>query len=344
MNKQNFLIIYIGRFRPFHIAHQETLRRADLLASNVLVLIGSSRSPRTIKNPWTTTESEQMIKNSTHIMNLHIRHIRDFTYDDNAWIQHVGQTVQEVADSCNAKSIAVIGHDKDHSSFYLNYFPQWKFESVGQIPSSGETIDSTKIRDLLFNGNYSFVKGVLPFEVYDKITRKDMNTDWFSILLKEYKFVESYKKIWSMAPYPPTFVTVDSIVIQSGHILLIKRGEFPGNGMWAMPGGFLDQSEKLDNAVIRELREETKLKVPEKVLKGSIVDKEVFDDPGRSTRGRTITHAYLIKLDDSEDLPKVKGSDDASHAEWVPLHELENMEPEMYEDHWHIIKHMLNRN
>jgi bifunctional NMN adenylyltransferase/nudix hydrolase len=106
----------------------------------------------------------------------------------------------------------------------------------------------------------------------------------------------------------------------------------------ALPGGFLDANETLKTAVIRELREETRIKVPAPVLAGSITKQQVFDDPYRSARGRTVTHAYLIELKDGE-LPKVKGGDDAAKAFWVPFAEIK---PErMFEDHFHIIQAMV---
>jgi bifunctional NMN adenylyltransferase/nudix hydrolase len=88
-----------------------------------------------------------------------------------------------------------------------------------------------------------------------------------------------------------------------------------------------------------ELREETRLKVPAPVLRGSIRERRVFDAPHRSERGRTITHAYLIELAPAPELPKVKGGDDARHAFWLPLAQLE---PErLFEDHYFIIQAML---
>jgi bifunctional NMN adenylyltransferase/nudix hydrolase len=80
--------------------------------------------------------------------------------------------------------------------------------------------------------------------------------------------IEKYKESWKAAPFPPTFVTVDAVVVQSGHVLLVKRKAMPGAGLWALPGGFLNQEETLLDGAIRELKEETKIKVPVPVLKG----------------------------------------------------------------------------
>jgi bifunctional NMN adenylyltransferase/nudix hydrolase len=273
--------------------------------------------------------------------------IKDHTYDDNAWITEVGETVATFIDGTAIKKIAVIGHDKDHSSFYLNYFPQWDFIPVPSYPEHSVSIDATKIRRLMFENDIEFIKGVVPPEVFEQFVDKNQYADPFlysenfALLQKEWDFIKAYKDSWAGAPYEPTFVTVDGVVIQSGHILLIQRGEFPGNGLWAMPGGFVNPKERVRTAVTRELREETGLKLPVKVLDRAIDAYEMFDDPGRSTRGRTITHTYRITLDPTQKLPKVKGMDDAKDAEWVPLSKIADMENVMYEDHYYIIRHML---
>ena len=154
--------------------------------------------------------------------------------------------------------------------------------------------------------------------------------------------IELLRTKYRVAPYEAVFMTTDAVVVQSGHILLVRRRAEPGKGLYAMPGGFLNPSERIKDGVIRELREETKIKVPDPVLRGSIKAREVYDKPDRSLRGRTITHAYLIELQPGE-LPKVKGSDDAEKAKWVPISVFEKMEDQMFEDHYHIIKDMLGK-
>ncbi len=157
----------------------------------------------------------------------------------------------------------------------------------------------------------------------------------------EYAFVQAYKQQWAGAPYPPTFNTVDAVVVQSGHLLVVRRGARPGLGQLALPGGFIGEDETFKDAVLRELREETRLKVPMPVLAGSIIKAERFDDPHRSSRGRTITEAFLIRLTDQTTLPKVKGGDDASAAFWMPLAEVKTQSKDFFEDHWFIIQKMI---
>ena len=120
---------------------------------------------------------------------------------------------------------------------------------------------------------------------------------------------------------------------------MIERDDFPGKGLLALPGGFINEYEKLVDACIRELEEETSLALPPADLKKAIRKKEVFDYPYRSSRGRIITHVFHIVLDQDAGLPEVKGGDDARHARWLPLDDLDPAG--MLEDHFFIIRKML---
>jgi bifunctional NMN adenylyltransferase/nudix hydrolase len=123
-------------------------------------------------------------------------------------------------------------------------------------------------------------------------------------------------------------------------VLMIKRRAEPGKNLMALPGGYVNaQTDKsVMDAAIRELREETMIKVPEPVLRGSIVRSKVYDAVDRSPRGRIITHAFLIQLPDGE-LPRVKGSDDAVKAKWIPISEVRS--EECFEDHYEILNDLI---
>lgn len=337
-------ILYIGRFQPPHLAHIQIIKQALKLADTVIILAGSANQPRTVKNPFTWQEREEMILASLPEHLAHrvvVRPLYDKTYNDQAWVRQVQDIVSGydyVTD--NSPKFGIIGYSKDESSYYLNMFPQWELIDVGNI----DDIHATDIRAAFFTAenedDFDLKVGRnLPRGIHDWL-RAFMMRPEYEQLVREYQFIETYKKAWEAAPYPPTFVTVDSVVIQSGHVLLVRRRAEPGKGLWAIPGGFVDQNERITNAAIRELREETKLKVPAPVLRGSIKSVEVFDHPSRSSRGRTITHAHLIELPAGE-LPKVKGGDDADKARWVPLSAFAKMENQMFEDHFHIVNHFL---
>lgn len=335
-------LVFIGRFQPFHEGHKKVIEEALTLAEKVIVLTGSAFQPRTIKNPWTTEERNQMITGCfSHEENnrIVVRPLQDQAYNDQKWASQVQEHVDWVVARGGWRDktrIGLIGHIKDESSFYLKMFPQWKLVEHEVI----EMINATDLRALYFEQkNLKFLQSLVPVSTY-AFLEQFRGTDSFTSLVKEYNHIQTYKKAWEAAPYKPTFVTVDAVVVQSGHVLLIQRKASPGAGLWAVPGGFVNQDEFLEDAVIRELKEETKLKVPVPVLKGSIKATKIFDHPNRSLRGRTITNAYLIELPAGE-LPAVKGSDDAKKAKWFPINAIKS--EEMFEDHHSIIEYFLGQ-
>ena len=337
MSKKYDTLVLIGRFQPFHNAHLEIVKRATALTNRLIVITGSAHQPRTYKNPFTSFERERMIKAATAGLSLNIVVEPNINtiYNDQAWAVRVQAIVAKYV--LPGEKVGVIGHKKDESSFYLDMFPQWAFENVEQI----EPLGATDIRELYFkrDANMRFIQGVVPDTTFEFLM-KFRDTKDFEQVVREREFVKEYKRQYASLPYPPVFVTTDAVVIQSGHVLMIKRRSEPGKGLWALPGGFLNANtdKSVEDAAIRELREETGIKVPAPVLRGSIVRGKVFDAIDRSARGRTITHAFYIQLPDG-DLPKVKGADDAEKARWVPIAEVRS--DDCFEDHYEILQHFL---
>lgn len=337
-------LVFIGRFQPIHKGHLKVMKKALELSEKLIVVLGSHNQPRTMRNPWTSMERKAMILEALgekHVPWVEFVHQEDYTYNMDKWVASIQGAVNTIIHrtwTADPIEIGIIGHDKDHSSYYLNFFPQWDHVYV----SMQVAIDATQVRSEVFNPYHSFSLGtehIVP-ETFEYISRwvEDNESD-YDFIKDENAHIIEYKKQWAHSPFPPTFNTVDAIVVQSGHILLVRRGTMPGKGQWAMPGGFVNSYEKLKDACIRELREETKLKVPEPVLRGSIKNEKIYDDPYRSQRGRTITKAYFFHLRDEESLPKVKGADDADKAKWIPLGSLDRSK--MFEDHFDIIDDMV---
>lgn len=353
MTKRYAVAVLIGRFEPFHNGHLANVMQAFDLADHVQILIGSSYQPRTPKNPFKFHERMEMIfaclGKQLKVLgslkhNYTISPLRDFKYSDNSWISQVQKAVAAEHPGVSDKNICILGYDKDESSWYNHAFPEWDFISLeGFVKHGSNPIDATKVRELYFEGHLDFLEGAIPSAVFDYL--KDFrDTEHYGEMVEEYRFYKDYHKSWEAAPFVPIFQTTDACVIQGGHILLIQRGFSPGKGLWALPGGFINPKERLEDCVIRELIEETKIKVPEIVLRKGITYNEVFDHPDRDLRGRTITMAYLIELDGGNgELPRVKGSDDAKKARWFKLSEVEEMDEYMYGDHAHIIKTLVAR-
>ena len=117
-------------------------------------------------------------------------------------------------------------------------------------------------------------------------------------------------------------------------ILLIKRGRPPFVGMWATPGGNIDESEEPMNAAIRELEEETGLKLSNPKFVGT------FDTPYRDPRNKNcISYAFAIKLDSTQG---VTAGDDATECEWIDFNKFGETNVELAFDHGDIIKNSLN--
>jgi bifunctional NMN adenylyltransferase/nudix hydrolase len=334
--KKYKLAVFIGRFQPLHDGHLTVIKKALEEAEQLLVIVGSCYGPRTLRNPFTYDERKDLIVSAVppdviKYNHLLIRPAVDSLYNDEKWVEQIQEIVYNVAPFFDNNEIALVGYEKDHTSFYLKLFPQWGSISVEQEVMHS----STEIREMFYRSQIDHTQ--IP-TVTSRFLSEFFDTTEYVRLVLEYKFVQDYRRAWEFAPYPPTFVTTDAVVVQSGHILLVKRRALPGKGLWALPGGFLNVEEKIIDGMIRELKEETKIKVPEAVLRGSIRHVKCFDDPHRSPRGRIITHAGLIHLKPDVQLPKVRGSDDAAVASWIPLANVRRSD--MFSDHYSIIENM----
>lgn len=349
MSKEFDFLVFIGRFQPFHIGHKNVIDAALEKADNVIILIGSNNVARSYFNPFTFAERKEMIKLSypEDVRERLLIVPSDDVYNNQIWIKGTQETVQSVIlkhinretphiilHGWKGQKVGLIGHNKDHSSYYLKLFPEW-----GHIDVLHTAIyNATDIRKEYFTSTPRIPPHILT-KASAKFLTDFLRTEDFVKIYKEFKYVEEYKKAWAHAPYEPIFVTTDAVIIQSGHVLVVRRRAFPGQGLLALPGGFLGPTEYIEDSMIRELREETKIKVPVPVLKGNIKAVKVFDSPYRSSRGRTVTHAFLIELPAKIELPKIKAGSDAAAAFWMPLANLKA--DEMFEDHYFIIQDMI---
>ncbi len=131
--------------------------------------------------------------------------------------------------------------------------------------------------------------------------------------------------------HPRPAVTVDIVCLrsegQSWRVLLIRRKHEPFAGYWALPGGFVDADEDLEQAARRELKEETGIEPM------TLRQFYCFGRPGRDPRGWTISVAFLAICDDNLD-EKIRAGDDADDVRWFAVDEL----PELAFDHKEIIE------
>lgn len=337
MKKYDYAV-YIGRFQPPHKEHINQIRHGLSLADKVIIVLGSHRAAPDIKNPWSAQERQEMVNlcfNDEDKSKLIFVQVRDYKYNNTTWFTDLHNSVNSVTK--DTPKICVIGCVKDASSWYFEALPEsWSRE----LTPPNHLMHATEIRDLYFQRDLKYQQD-LHEEVADYLF--NWNHDKYNNLVEEWNFIKGYKDMWAMAPYPVTFVTTDTLVVKNGHVLVIRRKFNPGKGLLALPGGFVNQDESIIDSAFRELKEETKIMMPKHELMKYIVDQRVFDHPGRSNRGRTITHAFCVKLPDGGQLPQVRGSDDAERAIWMPIADLYIKENEFYEDHSHIISYFASK-
>jgi 8-oxo-dGTP diphosphatase len=120
-------------------------------------------------------------------------------------------------------------------------------------------------------------------------------------------------------------VTVDAIIERDGRILLIKRKNKPFKGSWALPGGFVEYSEKVEDALSREILEETGLKVE------TMKFHNVYSEPGRDPRGHVISLCYVVSGSGEG-----KAGDDAAEMQFFRVEELGGVD--LAFDHEKILK------
>ena len=362
MKKQYKLAVVIGRFAPLHLGHCKLIDEAFSIAEEVLVLVGSAYQARTIKNPFSFYERESLIQDyiSSLVTNpdinlvFNIESLRDNLYDDRSWFIEVNSIIKKtyisgfddsITPINNYKQIALVGFKKDKSSYYLSNFKDYSFVEIdpleGIYPTEGEyrTVNSTNIRNDYFEDGYEDRYDIPMFT--ETFLHEFKKTDEYKTLQQEYNYIKQYKKETQIGKFPTIFTTTDSVVIHKGKVLVIKRKGMPGKGLYALPGGFLKYDEQILDGALRELKEETKIKVHKNVLKRYLEKVKCFDHPDRSLRGRTITFAHYFNLDEYEDKIEIKAGSDASGVFWLPLDELSNLEDKFFEDHLHIIKYFI---
>ena len=139
--------------------------------------------------------------------------------------------------------------------------------------------------------------------------------------------------------FPPFAVTVDVVILTMSagtiHVLLVRRGEAPFQGMWAIPGGFKRPTETLDEAAKRELVEETGVDAASLLTQFG-----AYGDPERDPRMNVVTVGYLAVL---RDVWAIEAGTDAADASLVPVSDVLRGTIDLAFDHLRIVRDALER-
>lgn len=329
--------VYIGRFEPPHLAHLAVMVEALSEVQKLIVVIGSARAARTTRNPFTAEErqgmiAEMLLQAGIARSRLLFTQVRDYLYNESLWLSEVQSGV--TAHTRGSSDVALIGHLKDESSYYLRSFPAWEFLPAHIV----SPLSATGVRRAYFEGDEQAVSAMVPPAVGQFLTRFQAGPE-YAMLRQEYDYLKDYRAAWATSPFPPVFVTTDAVLTRSGHVLLVRRAGQPGHGRLAMPGGFLNVGESLLTSCIGKVQEETGLSAAI-ALAGSLRASAVFDYPERSLRGRTITHAFHFDLGLGQ-LPALRPGPSNADAFWMPLSEALSQPEAFFEDHHAIIEHFV---
>ncbi len=144
---------------------------------------------------------------------------------------------------------------------------------------------------------------------------------------------------YDASKFPAFAVTVDVVILTMVegvlHVLLVRRGQEPFEGMWAIPGGFKRPEETLNDAARRELSEETGVDVPSLLTQFG-----AYGDPGRDPRMNVVTVAYLAVL---RDVGAIVAGTDAAQAELIPASDILEETIELAFDHLRIVRDAVER-
>lgn len=369
----------LGRFQAPHEGQLDVIETALGVGEIVKIGMGSANLARDTRNPWTYEERQEVLQKCVEqrfgedASRVSYAPVDDNPYDKAAWIADVNNLFRRATRTLRPR-IALVGNIRDQTSEYLTWFQGFDY-----VPVKDSGLNATAIRRAFFSGhvnfdakdwNDSFDWSSLPGPTLEFL-RKFRDDPAYAYLMKQQAAEIAYRERWGKGP----FQTVDPVIVQGDHVLMIERGGLEGTGSIGLPGGFLNAGERLLNGAAREAVEETGLFIPEqhrvafeaylasckaadrnkiahppmpdfmtqavKTLMGYAKGQgERFDDPYRSRRGHLITEAFLFVLPDGHGFPHVVGSDDAKRAFWMPTSEVRPSET--FEDHAFIVDRMLS--
>jgi bifunctional NMN adenylyltransferase/nudix hydrolase len=345
--------VMIGRFSFIHRQHERTLQIMAAENDYILVMIGSANRCVSKKNPHEfAVRAEIMSKLLRRLKpdgQFRIVSLNDTLYNEERWKMRVYGAGEQYAQRCgiHPERITLYGTDKDESTYYLNSFPQWKTKDVGRV----EDIDATRLRELWFRHSQTVPGGLrlqdhLVPEMFDYLKdghkfNEALQKDWYYLTVTEPDKFKDY-------PYPEALNVMcgDAIVECAGHILTVTRSGDLGYGQVALPGGHKNKNETAFNAALRELFEETNLRVPEQTIRNCVQQTYLFDHPGRTLSSvPKSTLGVYVKIEPRDGkFPRANGGDDAAHPtlpnggiRWIPKFDIISGKVKMWDDHNDIV-------
>jgi bifunctional NMN adenylyltransferase/nudix hydrolase len=357
-------VVFIGRFQMFHNGHLGVALEAFEHGRKLLLILGSADEPRTAKNPWTVSERMDMIRAALMEAGVPADRVKlgavvDF-HNTGRWQAAVQAEVnrliiQDGGDPATAR-VRLIGRHKngDASTYYLDCFPQW----APQIEVAHTVVmGATDMRNHYYANTLAddtALRAHVPAPVYQQLLAFRAHPAYVAMVREDAK-IKATKAKYGEGPT----LALDCVIFCGGRVLMIRRKHAPGEGLYAFPGGMLEQNETLLDGALRELNEETGLQMPKEVLRQYMRAHRNYDEVGRDPRGSVISVAFGFHLPPkSLDLAAAlgdavapvsamqdinpAGGDDAAEALWLTFPEVLAMRDRLFLDHYTIFNDFLD--
>jgi bifunctional NMN adenylyltransferase/nudix hydrolase len=328
----SILSVFIGRFQPPHAGHLHVIDHALRHSDHLLILVGSANRAPSSKNPFSFATRKTFLEHLTAgNPRITILPLEDSFYNDAAWERRVRRAAATCAKNLGLKTIALTGFNKDRSSTYLTWFPDWQMLPLDPYADSAGLMNATDVRQALWENRLTGRFG--PIEPLLKTWTTTQST-LVAQLREEHVMAQASRARLAQAGavlgYPIALPTVDVLVHTPTHVLLVERNRAPGKGLLALPGGFVDHGERAAQAAARELLEETGLDVDPNRLEGGLA----FDHPDRSERGWIRTQVFTLAL--PHPVPVAGDGVETGHVAWYRRRDLDPTR--FFEDHHDIIE------
>jgi bifunctional NMN adenylyltransferase/nudix hydrolase len=304
------------------------LKKAFEVAERVLVFVGSANLPRTLKNPFTFYERSNLID---HILQVTeetytIYPLNDYILDNKRWKDQITTIVGDET------SVVVIGGSK--GEWYYDLFPEYDV----MLPNTILPINATDIRNSFYESTTFPDLNVVPVSTLNFMADFAIQSSWYGYLVEWYNKVNKLRGEFGKGP----FLTCDNVITHRDRVLLVKRKNQPGKGLWAIPGGYFDATDNsLSFGCHRELDEETSINLSYEQFEEFKQGFRIFDSKARSHKTRIVTYSSYVAIPSELDIT-VSAGDDAGEAKFFLLSDVKNMKSKTYDDHYDQIEYFTN--
>lgn len=335
--------VVVMRAQPPHKSHLWLIREALKLGERVVVVLGSCFQARTPKNPFTGPERQTMIElalSTDDRARVDFVLVRDY-YNNAYWADAVKKAVQ--TQDCHGRQIAIVGHEKDGSTYYLRLFQSWALEALPRHT----LMDATTIREALYGAKrpaiaLAAVADLIDEPVADFLAAHLVRPEWDRLRAEREHYLAE-EAMWGASPknYGRFVLCADALVQWEDQVILVRRGPGVGEGLLAMPGGHVESADTTLPTAIRELREEVGIGLLDDEFERALVGHAFLEAPTRSQRpGRVISMAYHFRIKSAK-RPVIGQVSAEAEPAWFAVAALPALEETFFEDHFMGVDHFL---